>query len=174
MDMNVRPERIVTARLTLKAYEDVNQTSVIAMVKDPLVTKSYMIYDFPNQEAELKFFHRLKVLTEDPKRFVYGIFLGQEAIGFLNEVHIEDKEIELGYFIASKHWNQGYATEALSAVIPILFDMGYERIVAAHFEENPTSGRVMAKAGMHRIDREEELEYRGKMRHCLYYGIEKK
>ena len=39
-------------------------------------------------------------------------------------------------------------TEAFSAVIPYLFEVGFNRITAAHAVENPASGRVMQKCGL--------------------------
>ncbi len=74
-----------------------------------------------------------------------GSFLG--AIG----IHPDDtgNQAELGYWIGKPHWNQGYATEAVKAVIDQGFtQLKLERIYAAHFTRNPSSGRVMQKAGM--------------------------
>lgn len=53
------------------------------------------------------------------------------------------------YMLAEPFWNQGYGTEALSAVIDFAFrDWGAEMIQADHFAENGASGAVMRKAGM--------------------------
>ena len=51
--------------------------------------------------------------------------------------------------------------------------MGYTYLKAGHFEENAASRRVMEKCGMKRIAHEEELEYKGRMHHCLFMAIEK-
>ena len=107
------------------------------------------------------------------ERFVYGIYSTNKIIGFLNEVTSENDEIEVGYFIASKEWNKGYATEALKVAIEELFAMGYKRVVAGHFEDNPASGRVMQKAGMKLIEKEEIINYRNAEHRCLYYQIER-
>lgn len=58
-----------------------------------------------------------------------------------------DGEIELGYWIASDHWGQGYATEAARAVLRLAATLGHRRIVAHHFADNPASGRVLRKIG---------------------------
>ena len=39
------------------------------------------------------------------------------------------------------------------------------------FEENAASFRVMEKAGLSRTRREEDIAYRGKTHHCVYYSI---
>lgn len=55
----------------------------------------------------------------------------------------------LGYCIGSKWWNQGLATEALSAVISFLFDqVEVNRIEAQHDPNNLSSGSVMKKCKM--------------------------
>lgn len=60
-------------------------------------------------------------------------------------------QAELGYWIARSHWGQGYATEAVRAVLQIAKTLGHRRISAAHFADNPASGRVLTKAGFTRL-----------------------
>ena len=72
-------------------------------------------------------------------------FLG--AIG----LHLDDtvKRGELTYWIGKPYWNQGYATEAVRTVLNIAFlTLKLDRVYAAHFSRNPSSGHVMQKAGM--------------------------
>ena len=58
-------------------------------------------------------------------------------------------EIELGYLLDTKDWGQGYATEAVSAVIDYAFhQLGIEQIVAWIEPENERSVRVAQKTGM--------------------------
>jgi RimJ/RimL family protein N-acetyltransferase len=54
---------------------------------------------------------------------------------------------ELGYWIAKRHWGMGYATEAGRAMIAMARTLGHARLQAAHFSDNPASGRVLAKLG---------------------------
>jgi RimJ/RimL family protein N-acetyltransferase len=55
--------------------------------------------------------------------------------------------VELGYWIARRHWNQGFATEAGVALIEIARALRLERLEASHFTDNPASGRVLEKLG---------------------------
>lgn len=56
---------------------------------------------------------------------------------------------ELGYWIGSEYWGQGFATEASRAMIAFAFtELGLHRVQARHFTRNPSSGRVMQKLGM--------------------------
>ena len=59
------------------------------------------------------------------------------------------KEAELSYWVGKPYWNQGFATESVTAVVRHgLMDLALDRVYAAHFTRNPASGRVMQKAGM--------------------------
>lgn len=56
---------------------------------------------------------------------------------------------EIGYCYSDKYWNNGYATEALKAVIKFLFEECEADLINAEFmENNPASGKVMEKSGM--------------------------
>lgn len=69
------------------------------------------------------------------------------AIGLL--ITPRHNRAELGYWIGVPYWNNGYATEAVRAVVAYGFRvLGLHRICANHFPRNPASGRVMQKAGM--------------------------
>ena len=56
----------------------------------------------------------------------------------------------IGYCIGKEWWHKGIVSEALQAVIQYLFQaVGYHRIEAMHDPNNPHSGAVMRKCGMH-------------------------
>jgi RimJ/RimL family protein N-acetyltransferase len=55
--------------------------------------------------------------------------------------------VEIGYWIARAHWGQGYATEAGRQLVEIARTIGLCRLEAAHFIDNPASGRVLEKLG---------------------------
>lgn len=59
----------------------------------------------------------------------------------------EDGTLELGYWIDRAHWGLGFATEAARAVMRFARATGLGRIRAAHFLDNPASGRVLRKIG---------------------------
>jgi [ribosomal protein S5]-alanine N-acetyltransferase len=57
----------------------------------------------------------------------------------------------VGYVLGKPWWDQGFMTEAVSAVIATLFDQpGIARVWAYVDEENYASARVLEKAGMER------------------------
>jgi ribosomal-protein-alanine N-acetyltransferase len=74
-----------------------------------------------------------------------GLLIG--AIGLM--LASDHDRGEIGYWIGKPYWNQGYCTEAASAVLRYGFEtLGLNRIYATHFTRNPGSGRVMQKIGM--------------------------
>ena len=83
----------------------------------------------------------------------------------------EEGEVQLGYWIARAHWGRGYATEAARGVLQIARMLGHRRIVAAHYLDNPASGRVLRKAGFRPTGRVEKrlcLARKAKVEGALY------
>ena len=171
--MEKKPDIIQTERLTLKAFTEGHRQAMLGILFDKDIKKTYMLPDFDTPEQAGPLFEKLMQFSRSDNHFVYGICLNDTPIGFVNDCEITDSAIELGYVIAPAHQNKGFATEAVRACIDALFDMGFEEVKAGFFEENIASGRVMEKCGMVKMDLEEDIEYKGILRHCLYYHITK-
>ena len=165
--------KITTPRLTLSAFRECDFDAMMAIFKSDAVKATYMVPDLPTREAEMKLFTRIRELSERDDRYVFGIFLDGKLIGMLNDTDICGKTVEVGYAIHPDYWGKGYATEALSAVIPHLFSAGFDEVIAGAFECNPASLRVMEKSGMKRSNLKAEVEYRGVTHKCVYYSIKK-
>ncbi len=58
-----------------------------------------------------------------------------------------DGDAELGYWIARPYWGLGFATEASRAVVNIAKAIGHKKLIAGHFTDNPSSGKVLRKLG---------------------------
>jgi RimJ/RimL family protein N-acetyltransferase len=71
---------------------------------------------------------------------------GAKLIGSIGLAR-DQEHVELGYWIARDWWGQGFATEAVRAVLRLATALGHRRLIAGHFADNPASGRVLAKAG---------------------------
>ena len=98
-----------------------------------------------------------------------GSFLG--AVGLDRDPN--GAEAELSYWVGKPFWNQGYATEAVKAVVHYgLKDLELDRVYAAHFTRNPASGRVMQKAGLlHESFLKGHTEKWGKFEDLELYGV---
>ena len=58
--------------------------------------------------------------------------------------------VEIGWRLASSHWNQGYATEAARAVLHYAFtELNLNEIVSFTVVNNKASRRIMEKIGLH-------------------------
>ena len=72
-------------------------------------------------------------------------------IGNISEfsVSVKNSNCEIGYCYGREFWGRGYATEALKAVLDhMLKECEMHIVEAKHYSLNPSSGRVMQKAGM--------------------------
>ena len=81
-----------------------------------------------------------------------------------SNIGIGEEDAEIGYWIGKEHWNKGYCTEALRAMIDYCFNTkGFITIWADFFIDNPSSGRVMEKCG---------FKDTGKINYCshLFHG----
>lgn len=91
--------------------------------------------------------------------------------GFLGYVllhsHHEGKGIEMSYALLSEYWGEGYATNALKAVIERSGrDFGYTEVVSETQAANIQSVRLLERVGMHEESRlirfgEEQIIFRG-------------
>ena len=164
---------VKTQRLELKPITPAAMPALMELLTDDVVKKTYMLPDFTTREDAWKLADRILRMSEDPQMYVAGVYREAELIGLLNKTEVEGDCIELGYAILPRFHNRGYCTEALTGAIAELFAQGFRRVVAGAFEDNAASIRVMVKSGMHRIDRVDSVDYRGKTRRCVYYQAEK-
>jgi RimJ/RimL family protein N-acetyltransferase len=70
------------------------------------------------------------------------------VIGEIGGAFVDEGTIEIGYAVVESHWNRGYATAAVEALVGKARDAaGVRRIVAHTPLERPESGRVLEKVG---------------------------
>ena len=157
-----------TQRLEIKPVCPESLEQLTDLLTDDVVKKTYMLPDFASREDARKLAERIRGLSEDPARYVAGIYLQGQLIGMMNETEREGDCIEMGYALLPRFHNRGYCTEAMTGVIAYLFAQGFDRVLAGAFEGNKASLRVMEKSGMTRIEKQDMIEYRGKTHRCIY------
>lgn len=100
------------------------------------------------------------MLVEAPSQLGWGIWLIIHAkersllgdLGFRGKLEGEDT-VEIGYEVLPEYRNQGYAFEAVQALIEWANkQQGLQRIIAHCPEDNPASMRILAKLGMQRLE----------------------
>lgn len=148
-------KQLETDRLILRKF---TSTDAVAMYRnwasDPEVTKFLTWKTYESVEVAKTVINDWKQSYEKEDFYQWAIVLkelGDEPIGSISVVHINERisEMEIGYCIGKKWWNKGVMTEALQAVIDLLFgEVGVNRISARHDANNPSSGKVMKKCNM--------------------------
>lgn len=134
------------------------------------VNRTYMLPDYEHREDATPLFLRLMEMSRDDGKYVRAIALDSGLIGFMNQVEVEGGSMELGYVIHPDFHGKGHMTEALKLAMEELFAMGYEEVITGAFSTNAASIRVMEKCGMERLDKTDEIEYRGITHNCVYYS----
>ncbi|MBQ9119919.1 MAG: GNAT family N-acetyltransferase [Lachnospiraceae bacterium] len=161
---------LTTKRLIIRPLEEKDEADMVKLLTNEVIKRTYMLPDFTTKEQVVALHQRLREFSHSDGHYVRGMDNGKELLGFVNEVEMTQDSIELGYVVHPEFHNQGYATEMLAAVIEELFQRGFREVCAGAFEENLASQRVMEKCGMKRIEKTDELVYRGKLQHCVYYA----
>lgn len=108
----------------------------------------------------------LHMYLSDGNAYRWGIERGGELIGVIDVVDQTEVCATLGYVLSHNHWNQGYMSEALAAVIEHLFSCGFAAVAAEHHVENMASGRVMEKCGMRFVGMEKAQRKFGSEETC--------
>lgn len=88
---------------------------------------------------------------DDPAFYGWAIERHGEVVGTMGAYDFDarDNSIEVGFSIAEDCWGQGYASEALGAVLHYLvYDEGIARVRAWCAADNAGSRRVLEKCGM--------------------------
>lgn len=89
-------------------------------------------------------------LSEERSETVWAIDLKHDTkpalVGLISLKPIDDGCCEVGFWIAPALWNAGYASEALAALVEEN-PLDCKTIVAAVFQDNPASAKVITKSG---------------------------
>jgi RimJ/RimL family protein N-acetyltransferase len=145
--------RLDTPRLYLRLMERSDLDDLPKIFGDPKVMASFGVGPFDREQMQ----GWLQRNLEHQRVHGYGLFsviLRSEGLLIgdcgLEHMNIEGQQItELGYDFRSDYWNQGFATEAASAVRDYAFDvLGLAGLVSLIRVGNEASRRVSEKIGM--------------------------
>ena len=101
-------------------------------------------------EAEQFFQDRFASVYQKPAGYAYAVCLKEDniPIGYIH-TDMSDTSHDFGYGLRKEYWHTGITSEAGQAVIDQLKRDGVDYITATHDRNNPNSGKVMQKLGMH-------------------------
>lgn len=143
-------ERVETARLVLrKPLREDAEAIYNRYASDPEVTR---LLAWPRHTSLQATYAFLNFSDEEWSRWPAGPYLiesraGGKLLGS-SGLHFETvNRAATGYVLAKDGWGQGYATEALQAVIGVARRVGITRLYALCHPENAPSRRVLEKCG---------------------------
>jgi len=147
-------QTIETQRLILRRFEIADTESVFqTWLSDPVVQNNYgekacnttvearqiiekWISQYNNNE-----FYRWAIILKG-----IDTSIGQIAFHFVDS---KNQRADVEYCIGQSYWGNGYAAEALNAVIEYAFKhIRLNRVQAFHRSKNAASGKVLEKVGM--------------------------
>lgn len=101
---------------------------------------------------------------------VYPVLLKDGTnIGYVQAVPLEDGAWEVGYHIGARYTKRGYATEAVSAFLPVILrELGIAQIMGICLAENVASCKVLARCGFQK-QFDGEGAYQGRTCHICKY-----
>lgn len=84
---------------------------------------------------------------------VYPVLLKDETnIGYVQAVPLEEGGWEIGYHIGGRYTKKGYASEAVSAFLPVIMkQIGIDEIAGVCLAENAASVKVMERCGFDKL-----------------------
>lgn len=144
-------------RLGFRSWKESDDVKLYKISSDPEVMKY-----FPQTETLEQTRDGRKKMQEifDKKGYCYFIvelLETSEVIGFIgvyDQVYESDftPAIDIGWRIAKKHWNKGYATEGAKRCLKYVFEtLKLKRLIAVATHNNQSSINVMKKIGMTKI-----------------------
>ncbi len=143
--MNIKTERLEVTEFNLDMVEAVhinsldednrkfNPDEVFETIEDAQGTVEFLMSVYENGDGPL----------------VYPVLLKDGTnIGYVQAVPMDDDEWEVGYHIAKAYAGKGYATEAVSAFLPVIMkELHITEILGICVAENIASIKVLEKSG---------------------------
>jgi RimJ/RimL family protein N-acetyltransferase len=135
-----------TRRLALRAPRLGDAKTVAALANDRRIAENTARIPHPYKVSDAQSFI---AGASKAGEVVFLITLrNKKVIGACGVMFHQDDVPELGYWLGVNHWGQGYATEAMHALIDYAFsDLNHEALQAGSRVTNPASRRVLEKCG---------------------------
>ena len=159
-----------TERLFLRPLNETDSDAIYSMRSDEDVMR--YIREPQNRDETESWIRLVSSRWETDKLGFCGVYekSSGELAGWCGIWRLkETDELEIGYAIAKRFWNRGYATEAAEVFLRYAFEnINSGTITAVAEPENTASRRVMEKLGM-------RFDYTGEFygRDLVHYSITK-
>lgn len=143
--------RLATERLVLRPWRRGDEEAIVRHADNRRVWLNLRdLFPHPYTRDDAREFIAIQAGTSGPPHNL-AIEHGGEAIGSVGLHPLSDVSrftAEIGYWIGEAFWGRGLATEALRLFTGYAFEsFPFERLEGWVFSTNPSSGRVLEKAG---------------------------
>lgn len=153
--MRCAPFQILsTERLLLRKFRTEDAAAYYARLGSSEAVTKHMLWaphqNIGESEASIQ---KISCRYDSDTPYTWAIVL-KETDGLIGRVDLLRLDAQTGtcsfaYMLGTDFWNQGYGTEALTAVLDFAFtQLEISAIDADHMADNPASGAAMRKAGM--------------------------
>ena len=165
-----------TPHLYLRFIEESDRDAIFENINHDEDVLRYYVDTYVKSPEDIPIGKRIVSFKENQMYF-FAIVLKEDdqVIGQIHQCNRPKgymNTVEIGYAIGKKYWNKGYATEAMKAMISLMFECGVHKVSASHIQGNTASGKVMEKCGMTYEGRVvDELFYHGAYHDTLHYYI---
>jgi ribosomal-protein-alanine N-acetyltransferase len=144
-------QALATERLLLRRVKEEDLSFIHQGLSNKEVTQ-YMLIHFPTLEAtkEQLHYYEDQYASGNGCYWVIQLKLTNTPVGVigLNNIKLEHRRAELGYWLLPEHQQQGYTVEAAQEVLSYCFkSMELNRVEADTETENLKSSRVLEKLG---------------------------
>ena len=138
---------LATERLMLRAPRLSDAKAVATLVNDRRIAENTTRIPYPYSLADAEDFIAKAAHAEAETAFAITLARGR-LIGMCGLDRPRGGEPEIGYWLGVPFWGEGYATEAVRALLDYAFeDLALDRVTAGARVSNPASRRVLEKCG---------------------------
>ena len=144
MNKLVETDRLFITEMTADMAMDVHKNSLDEDIRRFVPDE---VFETPEEAEETVEFLMSQYGTADGP-LVYAVLLkdGEKNIGYVQLVPIGEGKWEIGYHVAKPYTCKGYATEAVTAFLPVMAEkVGISEVYGIRLLENAASGRVLEK-----------------------------
>ena len=143
--MNIKTERLEITKFTLDMAETVHINSLDEDNRKFNPNEVFETVEIAKDTVEFL----MSVYESNDEPLVYPVLLKDGTnIGYVQAVPMDGEKWEVGYLIAKAYAGKGYATEAVSAFLPVIMNkLGITEILGICVAENIASIKVLEKVG---------------------------
>lgn len=147
--MIIKTKRLILRPLTLADAE----TAYYGWTGDPEVARYVSWLPHHSIDDTIQWLKEIAWEQDDVPRdnYIWGFVLREtdELFGSGGLIWVKDCQLyQVGYNIKKTHWNHGYTTEAMRAILNFAaLSLSIKRVAGGHAKENLASAKVLEKMG---------------------------